>query len=374
MKPASLDLQDYVMFGMIGLYFTLLYVLPEGTLKDIVGGGGIVVIFVVMVGAEFLAMVMASSYDCINMRVRPENRIIRVFHNGHKTFPLEKHGLPNWYITVFPTKTPIRDSEYGLVNRIGICHTYPPDKRFVYGKGITYFKQIRINHGHCANITAYKRPAASADIRFLDVTPIYDLAEAPGDYYLMREVGPSIHIQERTGEQALKLQVDTLGKVTAEELKDNYETLAFENSQLRNQLSEVWRQSIEAHEERVRLAEQQDLITSETSGLMNTKLDVRRLVIQELLVWVEACGGAKQALETLQGPRIPLKIDKRLVLTTILAAAVTGLVYLKYDSIMEGLTKFQVWFSLSLQNQLVCLAFLVIVLVAGIVAWRNNKK
>lgn len=372
MKPASLDMQDYLMLGMVGLYFSLLYFLPEGKLKDMVGGGGIVIIFIVVLGAELISQLQASQYDCINMRIRPEGRIVRIFHQGHKTWPLEQYGLPNWFITVFPTEKPIRDAEYGLVNRIGIRHTYPPDKRIVYGKGTTYFNQIRINHGHCANITTYRRDRAAADIKFLKVTPIYDLAEAPGDYYLMREIGPSIHIQEQTGEQ-ITLQVDVIGKITPEELKKKYETTAFENSRLKSELSEVRRQNIEAHEERARLAEMQDLITSETSGLMNIKLDVRRLVVQELLVLATAFGGAIQALKELQGPRIPLQFDKRLIGTMVIVGLITGLVYLKWDSIAEGVTKFQVWFGSSLQNQLVCLAFLLILVVGGIVAWRRNK-
>jgi hypothetical protein len=123
----------------------------------------------------------------------------------------------------------------------------------------------------------------------------------------------------------------------------------------------------------VRGGEQIDLLRNEMAGLMKSKPDQRQMVIEEMLVISEAHGGIKSALKELKGPKVPIKIDSKMI--ALAAVSIVGLlvVYYKWDAIGAGVAKFQVWLSV-LQNQLLFLATLGILSATIIFGWRRARK
>jgi len=321
---------------------------------------------------EAYLSLLAGYYDSVNLWIRPDEKWVRMFFNKPVTYSMASEGFENTYVTVFALKEKIRDQTLGDVEQIALHHTHPYAQRFKFGDGRTYFKGMRLNHGHTMNATAYRRERSPLAISFTKPTIVLDLVEAGGDYEMRGEVGPGMKLINT--EEGLVLALDTVGEVTPDELLDLYMRQSFELAQLKSDLVETKRQRNIAQSAAGQAMERSDLLSSEFTGLMNAKPDIRQLVIQETLMWLHLLGNFVAAAKHLKGPRLPFKLSAKNVTTMTLALLVSVLVYLKWDSLTNGTVMAWTWFAASIQNQAITLVALLIICGTAIYGWRRAKQ
>lgn len=375
MKPASLDKNDYLMFAVLFGYVIFLQwidVYLTGTAKTVVGLVGLGAFMLSPFIIEAYLTLLASSFDSINLWVRPDNKWFRLFFQDPITYPMESEGFENTYVTVIPLKQKIKDKDLGDVEQVAFHHTDPYTKRFKFGSGRTYFKDMRLNHGHTMEATAYRRDRSPLDIVFTKPTIVLDLVEAGGDYELRKEIGPGMKLVNT--EEGLVLALDTVGEVTPDELLDIYMRQSFELSQLKSDLVETKRQRNIAKSMATQMMDRSDLLSSEFTGIIANKPEQRQLVIQESLMWRGLLGGWDNTVKQLQGPKLPFKLSAKNVTTMVLALLISTLAYLKWDSITSGVGWWWAWFTGSVQNQAITLVALLIICGTAVYGWRKAKR
>ena len=321
---------------------------------------------------EAYLSLLAGYYDSVNLWIRPDEKWVRMFFNKPVTYSMASEGFENTYVTVFALKEKIRDQTLGDVEQIALHHTHPYAQRFKFGDGRTYFKGMRLNHGHTMNATAYRRERSPLAISFTKPTIVLDLVEAGGDYEMRGEVGPGMKLVNT--EEGLVLALDTVGEVTPDELLDLYMRQSFELAQFKTDLVETKRQRNIAKSLATQTMDRSDLLSSEFSGLMNVKPEIRQLVIQETLMWRALFGDFDNTVKQLKGPMIPFKLTAKNVTTMALALMVSVLVYLKWESITGGTVMAWSWFTASIQNQVITIVAMIIVCVTAIYGWRKARR
>lgn len=375
MKPASFDKNDYLFLGLFVGYVIFLQwsdAYLTGAVKTMAGSIGLVVFMGSPFIIEAYLTLLGGYHDSVNLWIRPDEKWVRMFFNDPVTYPMDAEGFENTYVTVFPLKEVVKDTNLGDIEQIALHHIHPYSKRFKFSSGRTYFKGMRINHGHTMNATAYRRDRSPLAISFTKPTLVMDLVEAGGDYELRGEIGPGMKLIET--DDGLVLALDTVGEVTPDELLDLYMRQSFELSQLKSDLVETKRQRNIAKSLATQVMDRSDLLSSEFSGLMNVKPEIRQLVIQETLMWRSLFGDFDNAVKQLKGPMIPFKLTAKTITTMALALIVSVLVYLKWDSLTTGTVAAWEWFAASVQNQAITLVALLIICGTIIYGWRKAKQ
>lgn len=334
--------------------------------------------FVVCFGSPFLLeayfTVMAAGYTAVNLLVAPDNKWYRIFYNEPRLYDLTGSiGLGNTSVAVLPLAEKIKDEEIGGIDQIALHYRGEYGRRFKFSKGTTYYKNLRINHGHVMWAVAHRRERSPLAITFTKPTLVLDLVYAGGDYDLQKDIGVGLKLIETP--EGDTLTVDGIEReVTANELLGLYETECFEKNSLISENLELRRQRNFALSQAMAVSERSELLGSEFTGLMAVKPEQRSLTIQEFLMWSELFGDHDKAMASLKGPRLPLKLSQKNIMMAALAAIIAAFVYLKYDNIAAAVMIGFTWVTASLQNQLITLVFIGIISGTIFYGWRRARK
>ena len=365
------------MFGAFIGYIALLqwsaaYLSPSE--QGWVGGIGFIFCF----GSPFLLeaylTVLASNFDAINLLVAPDNKWYRIFYNEPRLFDLDNSvGFGNTGVAVIPMAQKIVDKDIGPIEQIALHYQGEYGRRFKFSKGQTYYKNLRVNHGHVMWAIAHRRERSPLAITFTKPTLVLDLIYAGGDYDLQKDVGVGLKIIQ-TAEGDMLTVDGIVREVTPNELMGLYETECFEKNSLISENLELRRQRNAALSQAMAVSERAELLGSEFTGLMTVKPEQRMLTIQEFLMWSELFGDHDRAMASLKGPRLPLKLSQKNIVTALIAAIIAAFVYLKYEDIAASMMILFTWITASLQNQVITLIFVGIISGTLILGWRRARK
>jgi hypothetical protein len=138
--------------------------------------------------AEQLLQFEASQFPALKSHISPLEKDVTFFIKEQlgEVPSICIDEIEQWYRTgplELATKVPFLT--FGKVQKIMIEHRLPWNSRIKGHVGTVIYKGVQIKHNNIASITLWMLPSKSPEINMLDVVPVFTLACAPQDFYLL---------------------------------------------------------------------------------------------------------------------------------------------------------------------------------------------
>jgi hypothetical protein len=292
----------------------------------------------------------ASSFTHIYCICRPSRERLNLFVTDLAT----KAIAPGIYATELTLGEKAKHKTYGEIpkgGRVVFAHWHEWENRMgEFGAGKALFRDQIIDHAKSAQVVVYEAPGAH-DTDHLMPVPIFFLANAPGDYHLMGASQLSVSGTEMVnfGETEIR----------SEKLLFDYNRVLKQNEILRLLNIEYRRQGLSWHQSAVKLEAVNRQVKNELHGVLTSKSDMVKAVVEYLLTLLEAHTNIRDALKEVR----PVSWMNRGLATLIVGIMAVGILLMNPGGILE-------WLSVARNQMFVLMA---IVGIAG-TYWFINKR
>ena len=317
LKVERSEIYDFLPILVLILTMMLTPQIPQD-IRQIFQVVGIAGCFMAMFGVDAVMRVTAAKYPHIEMLCRPSGKKLRLFikENGISSKEIE----PGVYATKIDLGVKVKHEFYHMLEYVVIKHRLRWEERVELTGGKAMFKGYLVDHPQTAKITVYEPFLGSVDVDHLSPIPVFWLKEAPRDFYMP--------------EMALAATVMANGGLTHQEMFDVRE-LQMENDALISQNTELKRQSMNWHQEAIRLGEVVDALKNELNAVLKSVKDFMGNVVEYFLTLREQQLTIEHGLKKLRRSKITL--TKALV-ALILGLALIGVFIYNPGDVMGWLS------------------------------------
>lgn len=296
-----------------------------------------------------------THYDCI---CRPSRNRLHLFITTLESVEIPQR--PGFYATALTLGDKLEHSFYGTIEKGGqvvITHWGEWEKRMVLGKGKAIFKDQVVDHAKSCMIVLYE-PPDTFDMDHLSPIPVFELAEAPGDFYIAEDyqlLKTSVPIE------LLKKKVLTGGEtMTGAVLLKQYLDLKRDSEDLKIRNSELSRQAHHWHQEAVRGEEVLKQVKNELHAVLSSRSDMKQAVVEQVATSLEAHTKIRNALKELK----PVNWLSRALVMLILGVMTLGVFLMNPGGVLQ-------WLSVA-SNQF--FVFIIVLAVAFVYFYTQQRK